>query len=183
MVNKYESKFTNLQRSILNFLYFNPTKSFNMIRLSKYLEVSQPAIKKALPFLEKNELISISQDKDSKRYSIKLNKDNPKITHLKRAQNVKNLYESEVFSFLFSSFPGCTLILFGSYSFGEDTESSDIDIAIIGCKEKQVNVSKFEDFLERKISLHFYESFKKIKDYPLSNNLLNGIVFSGGISI
>ena len=183
MVNIYKPELTNLQQSILSFLFIKPTKKFNMVRLAHYLEVSQPAIKKAIPKLQKKKLVLVKKDSVSKRYSIKLNRESSHVIHLKRVENMKRIYLSRLFSFLFNVFPGSTLILFGSYSYGEDVENSDIDIAILGCKEKQLDLSKFERVLDREISLNFYDSFKNIKDENLKNNILNGVLFSGGVDL
>ena len=183
MVNKYKPELTNLQQGIFNLLFANPTKDFNMLRLSQILEVSQPAVKKSLPLLEKKKFVRIYQDKESKRYSVTLNRDNEKIFNMKRAKNLELIYSSDLVSYIFNLFPGCTIILFGSYSKGEDTENSDIDLAIIGSSEKKINVSKFEKFLEREIIFNFYKSFGAIKDNNLKNNLLNGIILSGSIEL
>jgi predicted nucleotidyltransferase len=102
---------------------------------------------------------------------------------LKRANNLERIYLSKLSSFLYDFFPGTTIILFGSYSRGEDSESSDIDISIIGVSEKEINLSKFQKEMERNISLHFYHSFKDIKDENLKNNILNGIVLSGSVKL
>ena len=80
------------------------------------------------------------------------------------------------------SFAGSTIILFGSYSRGEDTVNSDIDIAIIGRKEKDVNLKRFEKILERKITINFYSSFKSIHTH-LKENIFNGIVLAGGVEL
>ena len=96
------------------------------------------------------------------------------------------IYESGLSGYLFEEFPGCAIILFGSYSRGEDmwTESSrsDIDISIIGAKGKKLNLEKFEKLLERKIIVNYYESWAGIHTY-LKNNILNGIVLSGSIEL
>lgn len=53
---------------------------------------------------------------------------------------------------------GTTVILFGSYSRGDDTINSDIDIAIIGAKERTIKLTKYEKILERKIVINSYDS-------------------------
>ena len=70
-----------------------------------------------------------------------------------------------------------SIILFGSYSKGEDTETSDIDL-FVECKSEELNLKIFEKRLERKIELHFKERFTL---YPkeLKNNIINGIVLHG----
>ena len=84
--------------------------------------------------------------------------------------------------FLEDNFPGGVVILFGSYSYGEDTINSDIDIAIIERKEKKVNLEKFEKFLKRDIRINFYEDFNKIHK-NLRSNIFNGIVLIGRIGL
>ena len=79
-------------------------------------------------------------------------------------------------------FPGSTIILFGSYSKGDDTTSSDIDIAIIGVKEKENDLAKFNKILERTITINFYSSFKSIHK-NLLDNILTGILLSGGVEL
>ena len=45
---------------------------------------------------------------------------------------------------------GSAIILFGSYSRGEDIASSDIDIAIIGAKKKESSFFQFEKRLKER---------------------------------
>ncbi|MBU4245933.1 MAG: nucleotidyltransferase domain-containing protein [Nanoarchaeota archaeon] len=178
----YKVKFTVLQLEILRFLFVRAGTSFNARGVAMPLKVSQTAVSKALPLLEKEGLINIEKDEQSGRWSIKLNRDNPKVIALKRAENLKMLYESGTISFLEDTLPGATILLFGSYSRGDDTVKSDIDIAIIGRKEKELGLAQFEAKLERKINLNFYASFNGIHK-ELKENLCNGIVLVGGIEL
>ena len=101
---------------------------------------------------------------------------------LKRAENLILMYEAQLSEFLEEELPGATIILFGSYSRGDDTISSDIDIAIIGRKKEPISLKNFERLLERKIILNFYPSLKEIHK-ELKENICNGIVLSGGIEL
>lgn len=182
MVNLCKLELTNLQQEILRLLFIKSGSILNQRKIAKLLGVSAPAISKSLPLLEEKGLIQIRQDEESKRWSIELNRDNYKVLQLKRADNLKQIYESGLNDLLEKEFAGATIILFGSYSRGEDTIRSDIDIAIIGRKEKNVDMTKFEKLLERQININYYESFKKIHK-NLRENLFNGIVLSGGIEL
>jgi len=181
MVKIYKLRLTILQEEILRFLFIKAGKSFNARGIAMALEVSQPAISKAIPLLEKEGFITVFKDKESKRLSIELNR-NDRIMQLKRAENLKMLYQSGLVQFLEDEFPGATIILFGSYSRGDDDITSDIDIAIIGSKEKEIKLENYELKLERKIILNFYKSFKDIHK-ELKENLCNGIVLIGGIEL
>src|SRR3989338_3212607 len=138
MINIYKLKLTNLQQKILRLLFIKVGISLNQRGIARVLEVTPPAVMKALPGLEKEGFIKLYQDKESKRWSIELNRDSPKVMQLKRIDNLKQIYESGLADFLEKEYAGGTIILFGSYSRGEDIASSDIDIAVIGRKEKLV---------------------------------------------
>jgi predicted nucleotidyltransferase len=154
----------------------------NALRIAKTLKFSQPAVSKALPLLIKENMIIAKKDKNSGRLSIEINRDNHKIMQLKRADNLKLIYESGLADFLEKEFAGTVIILFGSYSRGEDTINSDIDIAVIGRKDKLIALEKFETILERKININFYSSFKDIHK-NLKENIFNGIILYGGIEL
>ncbi len=182
MINTYKIKFTTLQQEILRFLFINSGLSFNGRNLAQFLKVSATAISKSLQLLEKENLIKIKKDKYSKRLSIELNRDNKKVIELKRVENLRLIYESKLIEYLIEIFPSSTVILFGSYSFGEDIYDSDIDIAIMGEKNKEINLNGFEKYLSKKISLEFYDNFKEMNK-NLKENILNGIVLKGGIEL
>ena len=182
MVNIYKLKLTNLQQEALRLLFVKAGESLNQRAISLALGVSQPAVMKALPKIEKEDLITLSQDKGSRRWSVELNRDNHRAMQLKRADNLKLAYESGLADFLEKEFAGGTIVLFGSYSRGDDTSSSDIDIAIIGRKEKKIDLKNFERMLERKITLNFYGSWSKIHK-NLKENLFNGIMIAGGAEL
>ncbi len=178
----YKLKFTSLQQEILRFLFMNTGKKFNAREIAVGLGVSQTAIAKSLPELAKQELVQMAKDKISKRLSIELNRENPHVIGMKRADNIMQMYESGLAEFLKENFPGSTVIVFGSFSKGEDTYKSDIDIAVIGTKGKPVDLSDFEKKLAKEIRINFYKSFSDIKT-ELRNNILGGILLSGWIEL
>ena len=176
----YILKLTNLQQRILRLFFVKAGIVLNQRRIANLLNVTPPAVMKALPFLEKENFVSIIQDKETKRWAIGLNRDR-RVMQLKRADNLKQMYDSELADFLEKEFAGATIILFGSYSRGEDIINSDIDIAIVGRKDKPIDLAPYEKLLERQISLHFYDSFTIHKH--LKENLANGIVLCGGFEL
>ena len=182
MVNIYKLKLTSLQQEILRLLFVNAGKTLNALGVAKALDVSQPAVSKAIPLMVKANLIKVEKDKDSGRLAIELNRDNHKVMQLKRVENLKLIYESGLADFLEKEFAGATIILFGSYSRGEDTVNSDIDIAIVGRKDKLIDTDIYENLLKRNINLNFYESFKEVHK-NLKENIFNGVVLYGGVEL
>jgi len=181
-MNRYKLKFTRLQNEIFRLICIKAGESLNQREIAKKLNVSPTAIAKALQDLEKRGLVLNKKDKTMNLNLVELNRDKEGVINLKRIENLKMFYESGVVNYLEEKFPGSVIILFGSYSYGEDTTQSDIDIAIIGCKEKEMNLDKFEDLFEKEIRINFYESFGKIHKH-LRSNIFNGIVLSGRIGL
>lgn len=179
-MDMYKLKFTRLQNGILRYLMIKSGMSFNLRGLARALNVSLTAVSKALKGLE--ELVTVEKDPDSQRLSIELNKKNPKVFSLKRIENMKLIEESGIVDYLSEQFPGATIIIFGSYSTGEDSVNSDIDIAIIGSKGKEIELTKFDKLLERSVMLHFYDSLNKINK-NLRANILNGITLEGAVEL
>ena len=182
MVNIYEQKLTNLQQKILRVLMIKSGISLNALNIARAINVSQPAISKSILYLVKENYILVEKDKESGRFAIQLNRENPFVMQLKRIENLKLIYESRLANFLEKEFAGGTIIIFGSYSRGDDTINSDIDFAIIGRKEKLIKLDKFEKILERKINISFYNSFGDIHK-NLKENIFNGFVLFGGVEL
>jgi len=88
---------------------------------------------------------------------------------------IKDLTDYLVKSFNFPE----TIVLFGSYARGEDTEKSDIDILVITQnKESLMELKELENKLNRKINIHILKSIKNSKE-EFKNSIANGIVLYG----
>jgi predicted nucleotidyltransferase len=177
----YKLKWTRLQNEILRFLSIKSGSKVNQRTIAKSLEVSPTAVSKALKELKNSNLISIEKS-NMNLILIELNREEEKVINFKRIENLKIIYESGLVRFLEDNFPGSVIILFGSYSYGEDTINSDIDVAIIGCKEKKIDLTKLEKIFEKEIRINFYDDFKEINN-NLKSNIFNGIVLSGRIGL
>lgn len=178
-MDKNKLKFTLLEQKILNFLFRNPTKVYRGRVLARELGVSATAISNSIKGLLEKDLVKVEKDV---YLSIGLNRDNRDVFFMKRVANLRELNDSGLISLLSERFLGSTIVLFGSYSYGEDIEKSDIDIALIGSSKKDVELRKYEDQLERPIQLHFFKDFKEINK-NLRENIVNGIVLKGAIKL
>ena len=187
-MDMYKVKWTRLQSEIFRLFCIKSGVGLNIREIARALNVTPTAVSKSLLVLEKEHIIKVKKHGKMNLVIVEFNRDNARAIQLKRAENLKLIYESGVFDLLYNEFPGCTLILFGSYSRGEDVYTgeeenrSDIDIAVIGAKGKGVGMAKFDKLLERAINLNFYGSWGEIHE-NLKDNLLNGIVLSGGVDL
>ena len=181
-MDMYKLKWTRLQNEIFRLLCIKAGTKLNQRTIAKSLKVSSTAISKSIKSLEKEGIIKAQKDEKMNLTLVELNRDIQKVSELKRVENLKIIYESDLLDFLEEKFPGATIILFGSYSRGYDTINSDIDIAILGRNEKRLNLEKFEKLLEREIRINYYKNFKEVHKH-LKENIFNGIVLIGGIEL
>ena len=175
-----KQKLTRLQEEIFRLLCLKAGKKLNQSEIASMLEVSSAAVSKSIPLLEKEKLINVDRSNKIKLILVELNRDNSKTVELKRVENLRLIYESGLLDYLEVSFPGKTIVLFGSFSRGEDTTSSDIDIAIFA-KNKDIDLGKYEKVFMREINIQFVAMQGMHKE--LLSNICNGIVLSGAIEL
>ncbi len=156
----------------LVFVHFckRPHSSHHVRELSRLLGVSPPTCLALINELTKRQLLTSKSVGRSRLVSAALNE--AFIFH-KKWTNLFLLLESGLVQKLSEKRPQ-TLILFGSFARGEDTERSDIDIASdIALNE---DLSKYERLLERKIQFH---RIAKELDKNLLENIRQGILLEG----
>ena len=174
----YKVKWTKLGTEIFSFLCLRAGEKLSQREIAKILGVSPTAVANSIKNLKESRLINVEKTKTIN--FISFNRDEPKAIELKRVENLKNIYISGLSDYLEKELAGSIIILFGSYSIGEDTNTSDIDIACIERKDKMLYLEEYEKILRRTINVNFYSSFKDIHKH-VKNNILNGILLHGSI--
>ena len=172
-----------LQKSSMNrtaeVFFVNPTKKHYLMDISRNIELAHTSVKKNLDKLLKSGLIIESiEKKGGRKFPLyRANLDNKSFKKCKIVYNISAILESKLIEFIDEKLMPRSIVLFGSYQRGEDTEESDIDL-FVECKKEELDVSSFEKKLGRKIELHFNDTFNS---YPkeLKNNIINGTVLSG----
>ncbi len=164
----------------LEFFFKNPTTTIHLRELGRQIGFSSAGASKSLKNLAKQNLVEEQKTKAVSNYKAKLT---PQFIQLKKIYNLYSLYNSKLVDFLKKEyeFPD-SIIIFGSYARGEDSEKSDIDIVVITRLEKSLNLSQFEKKLQRKINILELKNLKKAKK-EFINNLINGIVLEGVLQI
>lgn len=153
-----------------------PTKKFQLRELSRRTNISLPSVKDHVESLVKENLLKkVNQGtypgyKANVNRKFKLHKKWDLIRRMEKIGLIEHLKEE-------LSEPNA-LVLFGSAADGEDVEESDVDILVV-CQKKRIDLSKFEEKINRKINLQFIseKDIKKSKEF--ANNLANGIVLDG----
>ena len=159
--------------------FSEPTRAHYLIEASEKSGLAHTSTKKNLQQLKRLSIIKEFLEKRGKRNfpMFKANIESREYKKYKRINNILQVEESGLADFLKEKLMPKSIVLFGSYSKGDDIEDSDIDI-FVECKKEYIDTNKFEKILNRKIELHFNEDFKK---YPkeLKNNILNGLILRG----
>ncbi len=171
---------TRLQTKIFSLLCQRAGEKLSQREIAKILKVSPTAVGNSITGLRNSGLIMVEKIKTIN--FIFFNRNTPKAIELKRVENLKNITLSGLSDYLRLEFAGGTILLFGSYSKGEDTNTSDIDLAVVGRKEKTLPFEEYERTLQRKINVQYYKSWKDIPEY-LKNNILNGIILQGSVEL
>jgi len=163
---------SNTQK-FLSIIFRFPTKGFTVREIARLIKVSPPTGASIARILENKDLIKVK--KERVQHKIFGNLEDEYFKQLKRIYNI--FYLSGLTDFLVKNFNPNTIVVFGSYSKGEDTEDSDIDIFVDSVVNKEINLEKFEKELSRRIHLHVND-IKKIPD-DLKKNIINGIILYG----
>ena len=181
-MERIKLKLTSLQNEIFRLMCIKSVEKLNLSEIAKNLDVSVTAVSKSILKLEDAKLISVERNKKMNLILICLDRSSKKAIQFKRAENLKMIYEYGLHDYLEEEYLGSIIILFGSFSKGDDTINSDIDIAIIGRRRKEINLKNFEERFQRKIIINYYQSFKEIHKH-LKENIFNGIILTGGIEL
>ena len=171
----------NIKCRIKEYFFMNPTSKLRVRQLERELRLPLPSVIRYCGELEKDGILkktsfsgvsAYSGDRSSKYYLVE-----------KRLFNTKKIFESGLIDYLAEEYSNPVVVLFGSYSKGEDTEDSDIDLYIETPSKKDIKLNKFEKILKRKIQAFYYPNIRQISNSHLSNNIINGVVLNNFLEV
>lgn len=171
----------NIKERIKEYFFENPTTKLRLRQIERILKLPFPSVVRYIKELEKVGILKSEVIGNIKLYS----SDRSSKTFLleKKLYNIKTVYNSGLIEYLIQEYSNPTIVLFGSYSKGEDIEKSDIDIYIEMLKEEKINLEKFEKRLNKRIQIFLYKNIKDIENKELANNIINGITLNGFIEV
>ena len=171
----------NINDRIKEYFFLNPTVKLRVRQIERELKLPLPSVIRYTKELEKEGILKkeetsgavfFSSDRTSKYFLLE-----------KRLFNIKLLFESGLMDFIIKEYSNPVIIVFGSYSKGEDIENSDIDLYIQSSSKKEIKLEKFESILKRKIQVFVYSNINKINNDHLANNIINGIILNNILEI
>ncbi len=171
--------FTELNEKELEVLkpfFDNPELEVSIRELSRRSNVSPRWVSKIADELAEGVL---EIEKTNVTKNISTGKD---FSRLKRFYNIDTIYSSGLVAFIDKELRADAIVLFGSFEKGEDLKDSDIDIAIVNGRQKDLEVSKYEEKLKRDINLHNIDSTDEVNE-NFRNSLANGTVLKGFLKV
>lgn len=174
-------KTKDIKSRIREYFFVHPTEKLRIRQIERAVKVPLPSVIRYVKELSKEGILQDSEISKVRFYSA--DRSSKKFLLEKTLFNIKSIYLSELLNYLIEEYSNPTIILFGSYSRGEDIESSDIDIYIETPSKKKVNFGKFEKILNRKIQFFIYSNIKAVPNPMLSNNILNGVKLNGFLEV
>ncbi len=164
---------------VLDVFFAEPSRPHYLAGISRRIRLSHTSVKRNLIRLVRLGLISEQKEqRGSRKFPVfKAAADSKEFRMYKIQHNLLALLESGLVGFVEDRLAPKSIVLFGSYRWGEDDETSDVDL-FVECGKEVLDLGRFEARLGRKVQLHFAEKFAA---YPkeLRNNIINGIVISG----
>jgi len=150
---------------------------FQLREISRNVNLAPTSVKRYLNELEKERLIIRSKHRIYNYPVYWANRADEMFKFFKKIDMMITISESGLLKYLWDKCMPDVIVLFGSAARGEDLRDSDVDLFLL-CKERELNLQKFENKIKRKINIFFSESFDKLSD-ELKNNVINGVILRG----
>lgn len=167
-------KTKSIKPRILEYFFLNPTIKLRVREIERKTSSPLPSVIRYTKELEEENLLKSELISNIKLYSA--NRASKDFLLGKKLFNIKQV--QELSNHLIKELNNPTIILFGSYSKGEDIENSDIDLYVETPSNKEINLRTYEALLQRTIQLFKYRNIKEIKNKELANNIINGITLN-----
>ncbi len=169
----------NIKNRLKEYFFLNPTAQLRVRQIERALNIPLPSVIRYVKELEEEKILKrvsvsgvtfFSSDRVSKQFLVE-----------KKLFNILSL--TDFVNYLASELSNPTIVLFGSYSRGEDIETSDIDLYIEAGKREIKDLKLFEKKLQRKIHVLFYKNIRDVENKELANNIVNGITLNGFMDV
>jgi predicted nucleotidyltransferase len=162
-------------------VFFENTKEHHVREIARKYKIHPTTASSYLKQIENEKLIKKKIAYNHIFYKGEVS--NPIFKQKKISHNIEKVIKSGLIQYLEESLHPNTIVLFGSYAKGENTQTSDLDVFVATESKKTPILIVFEKMLKTKIQI-FQMNKKKISYLKntqphLLNNIINGITLSG----
>jgi predicted nucleotidyltransferase len=171
----------NIKEKLKEYYFVNPSSKLRVREIEKNLKLPLPSVIRYCKELHKEGILTTVRMGNSIFYTS--DRSNQIFLSEKKLYNIRSIYTSGLIDFLKKELSNPPIILFGSYTKGEDIENSDIDIYIETPSKKEIDLTEFERKLNKKIQILRNKSLAKINNKNLANNIINGHILNNYIEV
>ena len=170
-------KTKSIKNKIKEYFFQSPTVQLRVRHIEKDIGVPLPSAIRYAKELEEEGVLKSSTVSGVKLFSA--DRTSGEFLTEKRMYNIKALLNSGLLKYLIEMLDNPTIVLFGSYSKGEDVEDSDIDLYVEAQAKKLTGLKRFDKILGRDIQIFFYRTIVDVENKELANNIINGVTLNG----
>ena len=168
--------------NMMNIFIENPHRRYNIREIGRMLKLSPTTCSKYLNGFARKGILKKERERNLVLFSA--DTENRDYKDLKIHLNIRGLRSSGLISFIERelNYPE-VIILFGSFSKGENTKESDVDLFVLSESKRKLDMSRFESRIGARIQM-FLHNHKEVEDMKRSNkellnNIINGLRLSG----
>ena len=169
---------------VIELIFNNPNAEFHLRGISYSTNLSTTAVVKVIDKLQKQKIITVEKTPITNK--IKTNQESESYLFYKKIFNLYRLEKYGVIKIIKEAYRAKTIVLFGSFSKGEDVEGSDIDILILTNQKEKSDLRKFLNLIEkklnRKINMVMLKSLEKSSS-EFKNSVANGTILHGYLKV
>ena len=169
----------------LYFFFAFPTKEMSLNDLTEEIGISKTTANRVVTILEEEGFLK--KQVLGKTWRISCNQNHPYNTTVKIPYNLWIIYETEIITKIHKLIGSSrSIILFGSYRKGDDTEESDIDIAVEVLDNKEIEIyeiGKMTSGYRKNVPVNVHVFSRNKIDLNLFVNIANGIILEGFLEV
>ena len=169
-----------IEDRLLRQFFYEPMNQFGVRELSRQTHFDTKTVMKHLRELVKRKLI-LKKIQKGKFPNYEANRLSRNYKIIKSNVLMNEIAQTGLFDFLEQELKPKAIVVFGSVQKGTYLKNSDVDI-FMQCKEKKIDLSKFEKKLGRDIQIIFEEDLNKLTE-GLRSNIINGNTVSGALQL
>lgn len=181
-----EAEFKEQYEKVLELFFSFPNKEFSLNDIVEEAQISKTTANDVITTLINEQFLQ--RTILGRTWRITVNNDHVYTLSRKIPWTLRKIYESEILDIIIEHVPEAkNVILFGSYRKGQDTQESDIDIAVEvdGNNPLEIEtIAVFKELAHRKnvpVQLHIFS--RNNIDLNVFNNIANGIVLWGFLEV
>lgn len=167
---------------VAELLFNRPNVTFHIRGLAKETGLSTTAVIQAVEELSGFLIV----EKTAITTNVKADVESESYRFYKKIFNLYRLERYGIIQTLKDAYRAKAIVLFGSFSKGEDIEESDVDILIVTSHKEARSIGNYiaecEKLLNRRINLHVLNSLEKSSP-EFKNAIANGIVLHGYVKV